>query len=356
VVGWHIGAKELGHSAAVAAGVQMKRRDAIVGLVVAAMLSRAQAQERRKVYRIALVSQFPVDMSANASDPAVARAWGALFDELRRLGYVEGQNLALERYVGDGEPEHLPELAADAVRRDPDLIYTFSPEMLLALKAATTTIPVVGLTGDAVELGIISSLARPGGNITGSSVDAGAEVWGKRFDLLREAVPKLSRLGFVITTTRWGDRRTAFLRDVAKNANISLVGSPINKINEDAYRGAFVAMVQQGAEAVYVGDEPEHFVNMRLCVQQATTFRLPSLYSWREAVEAGGFMAYAFELSDLIRRNANIIDLILKGANPGDIPFYQARQYNLIINLKTATTLGITIPASLLARADEVLE
>jgi putative ABC transport system substrate-binding protein len=146
------------------------------------------------------------------------------------------------------------------------------------------------------------------------------------------------------------------VREAAKNANISLVGSPISEINDDAYSRAFVAMVQDGAEAVYVGDEPEHFVNMRLCVQLATKFRLPSLYSWREAVEAGGFMAYAFELSDLIRRNADIIDLILKGANPGDIPFYQARQYNLIINLKTAKALDLTIPPSLLARADEVIE
>jgi putative ABC transport system substrate-binding protein len=211
-------------------------------------------------------------------------------------------------------------------------------------------------TGDAVELGIISSLARPGGNITGSSIDAGAEVWGKRFDLLPEAVPKLSRLGFVITTTRMGNSRTAFVRDAAKSANISLVGSPISEINEGAYRRAFVAMVQEGAEGVYAGDEPEHFTYMRLCAQLATKTRLPSIYSWREAVESGRLMAYAFELSDLIRRNADIIDLILKGANSGDIPFYQARQYNLIINLKTAKLLDMTMPPSLLARADEVIE
>jgi putative ABC transport system substrate-binding protein len=296
-------------------------------------------------------------MSAIAADPAVARAWGALFGELRRLGYVEGQNLVFERYNGDGRPEHFRELAADVVRRRPDLIYTFVTELLLAFKAETTTIPIVGLAGNPVGLGIISSLSRPGGNITGSSVDAGIEVWGKRLDLLREAIPRLSRLGFLVTTTRWMYREAELLKDVSEKAGITLVGSPLDSpVDEAAYRRAFATMAQESLDAVFVGDEPEHFVNLRLIVELAEKGRLPSLYAWREAVEIGGFIAYAFELLELVRHNADVIDQILKGAKPGDIPFYQARKFELVINLKTAKALGITVPASLLARADEVIE
>jgi putative ABC transport system substrate-binding protein len=335
----------------------MHRRDVIAGLLVAATFGRAHAQQTGKVYRIALVGPAGVDMSATAADLVVARTWGAFFGELRRLGYVEGENLVVERYNGDGRPEHFRELAVDVVRRTPDLIYTFIPEFLLAFKAETTTIPVVGLTSNPLGLGIISNLARPGGNITGSSVDAGIEVWGKRFDLLREAIPRLSRLGFLVTTTRWRYREAELVKDVSEKGGITLVGSPLDSpVDEAAYRRAFGTMAQEGVDAVFVGDEPEHFLNIPLIVALAEKGRLPSLYAWREAVEIGGFMAYAFELLELVRHNADVIDQILKGAKPGDIPFYQARKFELVINLKTAKALGIEIPASLLALVDEVIE
>jgi putative ABC transport system substrate-binding protein len=335
----------------------MHRRDVIAGLLVAATFERAQAQQTGKVYRIAIVRPAGSDMSGTSRNPALARVYGAFFEELRRLGYVEGQNLVVERYSGEGRPESLRTLARDVVRRSPDLIYASSPDSLLALKAATATIPIVGLTGDPVALGIVSSLSRPGSNITGSSVDAGIEVWGKRFDLLREAIPRLSRLGFLLTPTRLGDRGAAFLTEFSKKAGITLVGAPlVGPISGDSYRRAFAVMAQEGAEAVFVGDEPEHFGNLRLIVELAEKGRLPTLYAWREAVEIGGLMAYAFEFLELFRHNADVIDQILKGAKPGDIPFYQARKFDLAINLKTAKTLGLEIPASLLARADEVIE
>jgi putative tryptophan/tyrosine transport system substrate-binding protein len=229
--------------------------------------------------------------------------------------------------------------------------------LLLAFKATTTTIPIVGATTDPVALGIVSSLARPGGNITGISVDAGIEVWGKRLDLLKEAVPRLSRLGFLVTRSLLGKRGAAILKEAAGRRAISLIGSPLDSpIEEAGYRRAFAAMAQEGANAILVGAEPEHWGHMRLIVELAEKSRLAAIYAWREAVEIGGFMAYGYDILDIFRRIPHVIDQILKGAKPGEIPFEQAQKFDLVINLKTAKTLGIELPGSLLARADEVIE
>jgi putative ABC transport system substrate-binding protein len=338
----------------------MNRRNIVVGLLSSAtLLGRAHAQQSGKVYHVTVTSPNvqPSDMSDASPDQALARVWGAFFGELRRLGYVEGKNLVVERYSGEGRVERFRELATNVVRRNPDLIYTFSPEMLLAFKAATTTIPIVGLTSDPVASDIVPSLSRPGGNITGSSVDVGPDIWGKRLELLNEAIPKLLRLGFIITTTSLGKRGLALLTEASRERGISLVGSPLDSpISEAAYRHSFATMAQEGADAVFVGDEPEHFIHLRLIAELAEKARLPTVYAWREGVEAGGFMAYAFELLDLFRHNADIIAKILAGAKPGDIPFYQARKFELSFNLKTAKALGLTVPPSLLALADEVIE
>jgi putative tryptophan/tyrosine transport system substrate-binding protein len=338
----------------------MNRRDIVVCLLWSAvLLGRVHAQQTGKVYHVAVISPNtqPSEMSEASHDQVLARLWGAFFGELRRLGYVEGKNLVVERYSGEGRVERFRDLASGVVRRNPDVIYTFSPDMLLALKAATTTIPIVGLTGDPVALGIVPSLSRPGGNITGDSVDVGPDIWGKRLELLNEAVPKLSRLGFIITTTSVGKRGLALLTEASRERRISLVGSLLDSpISEAAYRQSFATMAQEGADAVFVGDEPEHFIHLRLIAELAEKARLPTVYAWREGVEAGGFMAYAFELLDLFRHNAYLIAKIFVGAKPGDIPFYQARKFELSFNLKTARALGIKIPGSLLAVADEVID
>jgi putative ABC transport system substrate-binding protein len=338
----------------------MNRRDIVVCLLCSAvLLGRVHAQQTGKVYYIAIIAPVgqPSDISEASPDPGLARAFGAFFGELSRLGYVEGKNLVVERYATEGRVEPFRELASIIVRRNPDLIYTTSPDMLLAFKGSTTTIPIVGLTGDPVALGIVPSLSRPGGNITGSSVDAGPDIWGKRLELLSEAVPKLSRLGFIVTTTSWGKRGLALLTEASRERGLSLVGSPLHSpTSEAAYRQSFATMAQEGADAVFVGDEPEHFPHRRLIAELAETSRLPTVYAWREGVEAGGFMAYAFELLDLFRHNADIIAKILAGTKPGDIPFYEARKFELSFNLKTAKALGIKIPDFLLAVADEVID
>jgi putative tryptophan/tyrosine transport system substrate-binding protein len=338
----------------------MNRRDIVVCLLCSAvLLGRAHAQQTGKGYHVAVVSPNaqPSDLSEASHDQAMARFWGAFFGELHRLGYVEAKNLVVERYSGEGRVERLRDLASGVVRRNPDLIYAVGPDVLLAFKAATTTIPIVGITNDPVALGIVPSLSRPGGNITGSSVEVGPEIWGKRLELLNEAVPKLSRLGFILTTTSLGQRGLALLTDASRERGITLVGSPLHSpISEVAYRQSFATMSQAGADAVFVGDEPEHFVHQRLIAELAETSRLPTVYPWREGVEAGGFMAYAFELLDLQRHNADIIAKILAGAKPGDIPFYQTHKFELSFNLKTAKVLGIKIPGFLLAVADEVID
>jgi putative tryptophan/tyrosine transport system substrate-binding protein len=249
----------------------MNRRDIVVCLLWSAvLLGRVHAQQTGKVYHIAVIAPKPSEMSERGHDQAEARVWAVFFNELRRLGYVEGKNLVVERYSSEGRIEQFRDLASGVVRRNPDLIYTIGPDMLLAFKAANTAIPIVGLTSDPVALGIVPSLSRPGGNITGSSVDAGPDIWAKRLELLNEAVPKLSRLGFIITTTSLGKRGLALLTEASGKRGISLVGSPLNNpISEATYRQSFATMAQQGADAVFVGDEPEHFTRLRLIAELA---------------------------------------------------------------------------------------
>jgi putative ABC transport system substrate-binding protein len=221
----------------------MNRRDIVVCLLCSAvLLGRVHAQPTGKVYHVAVVGPNvqPSDMSEASHDQAMARLFGAFFGELRRLGYVEGKNLVVERYSDR-------DLASGVVRRNPDLIYAVGPNLLLAFKAATTTIPIVGITSDPVALGIVPSLSRPGGNITGSCVDVGPDIWGKRLELLNEAVPTLSRLGFITTTTSLGKRGLALLTEASRECGISLVGSPLQSpISEAAYRQSFATMAQEG--------------------------------------------------------------------------------------------------------------
>jgi ABC-type uncharacterized transport system substrate-binding protein len=187
----------------------MRRREFIAGLVLAAAARRARAQQIGKVYRVAIVS--PARSVAEMSE-TVSTALRAFLGELRRLGYVEEQNLVVERFSLGGWSEHYRELVGAVVRSNPDAVLTTSSSLLLEFKAQTTTIPIVGAVNDPLGLGIVPSLARPGGNITGVSVDAGIEIWGKRLDLLREAIPKLSRVGILVTPTPPGDRGAAMLK------------------------------------------------------------------------------------------------------------------------------------------------
>jgi putative ABC transport system substrate-binding protein len=333
----------------------MRRRELIAGLLLAATTGRAQAQQSAKVYHIAIV--HPSAPVAELTETGTAR-FVALFKELRRLGYVEGQNILVERYSGAGRTQHYSELASEVVRKKPDLIFTNTSRMVQNFKAATATIPIVGLMADPVPMGIVDSLARPGGNITGVCVDAGLEIQGKRLELLREAVPGISRVGFLASRDVWENPLgIAALRPAAERMGVSIIGPPLEGTLEEAeYRRVFDAMIEGHPDAVIVSDQTENSSNARLIVELAAKSRLPTIYPYREQVEAGGLMAYATDLSDLYRRAAGYVDQILKGAKPGEIPIYLAVKFELIVNVKAAKAIGLTIPPSLLLRANEVIE
>jgi putative tryptophan/tyrosine transport system substrate-binding protein len=337
----------------------MNRRNVIAGLLAAGTMGRAQAQQTGKVYRIAIVTPAtPVaEIGENNRNPYVAQAYRAFFDELRRLGYVEGQNLVVERYSGEGRVERFPALAADVVGHKPDVIWTIGPQVLLAVKAVTATIPIVALTDDPLGYGIVPSLARPGGNITGVSADPALDLWAKPLELLKEVIPTLSRVGFLVTRDVLGSRGAAVVREASKKLGISLVALPLDSpIDEAAYRRAFAAMAQEDVEAVYVTPGGETDANARLIVDLAEKDHLPATYGSRGYADVGGLMATTYDLFELVHHNVLQIDRILKGATPGDIPFYQGTKFYLIINLKTARALGLAIPPAILARADEVIE
>jgi putative tryptophan/tyrosine transport system substrate-binding protein len=333
----------------------MNRRVVIAGLLLSAAIRPLYAQQSDKVYRIAIVSPSTPVIEINETNSI----YGPLLEELRRLGYVEGQNLVIDRYSGEGRSEHYREVIRDVVRSNPDAVFTTQGQLVMEFKAQTETVPCVCGMIDPVGFGVVPSLARPGGNITGIDADAGLQTWGKRLGLLKEAVPTLSRVGLLIVPNALGQRGVAVLKDAADKAKLALVDSPLmNPFDEEAYRRAIASLVQAGAEAVYVGDQYENWTNRRVIVELAEKYRLATIFAYgvQDSVQIGGLMTYSPDWLDQFRQGARQIDQILKGTKPGDIPFYQARKYSLAINLKTAKTLGIEIPNSILAQADEVIE
>jgi putative tryptophan/tyrosine transport system substrate-binding protein len=201
-------------------------------------------------------------------------------------------------------------------------------------------------------------LARPGGNVTGVSVDAGLEVWGKRLELLREAVPEsVSGVGYLASRDTLRNSQATAVQQAAKQLGILLIMIPLEgTVQEAEYRRAFEAMTQGHAHAIIISDQVENYAHRRLIVDLAKDNRLPAVYPWRGYAEVGGFMAYGINNADMFLRAAGYVDQILRGTKPGDIPIYQPTKFELVINLKTAKALGLDVPPTLLARADEVIE
>ena len=334
----------------------MRRREFLWLLCYGVAASRpcvVLAQQATKVYRIAIVNSVEPVSEINESN----WFYRPFFEELRRLGYVEGQNLVVERYFAGelSRGQQYSEVISNVVRSNPDVIFTAIVNLLLALKAQTTTIPIVTAVYDPVSWGFAESLAHPGGNITGTAVLI--ETWGKRLGLLKEAIPKLSRVGLLVPPTLVGQRGTAILKEASEKAGVSLVLAPLDSpYDETVYRRAFAAMVQEGVEAVYVGEQVENWANRRLIVELAERHGLPAIYFYREFVDIGGLMAYEPDVADYFGHAADAVVQILKGTKPGDIPFYVVRKFNFVINMKTAKALNLDIPPTLLAQADEVIE
>lgn len=333
----------------------MRRRRFItlLGGAVAVWPIVARAQQPAKMKRIAFVNSAGKVSRISVSS---APQYRAFFEELGRLGYVEGQNLGVERYSGEGRPERYAELARDVVNTHPDLILAVGARLSLDFKMATTTVPIVTMIVDPIALGLVASIARPGGNITGVAIAAGLEIIGKRMGLLVEATPKLSTVGYLASRPFWEDPRGTATREAAKRAGVALSPAMLDAFNEAEYQRVFRSMEQDRADGLMVSDEPEHVTYRATILELAAKGRIPAIYPNRDFVEAGGLMAYSPDLADIFRRVANLIDKILRGANPGDIPFYQPTKFELSINLKTAKALGLEMPAMLLGRADEVVE
>jgi putative tryptophan/tyrosine transport system substrate-binding protein len=335
----------------------MKRREFIATLGgAAAWPVVARGEQGGRVYRIAWVHpSAPIsDLTENSS----SRTYRAFVGEFRRLGYVEGQNLTFDRYSGEGRPERYADLARDVVARKPDVVFTIGNAIPRQLQLASATIPIVAIVADPIASGFSTSLAHPSGNLTGVSIDAGIEIWGKRLALLKEAVSRLSSAGFLSSKRVWNDQgQMAPLREAATQLGVSLVGCTLNgALQESDYRHAFAVMPQDRLDALVVGSEPENVTNRKLIVELVAKAKLPAIYSVREFIEPGGLMAYGADRADTYRQAARQIDQVLKGAKPSDVPFLQQTKFELVVNLKTAHALGIIISPSLLARADEVIE
>jgi putative ABC transport system substrate-binding protein len=331
----------------------MRRRDFTIGLLLAGAAGTVRAQGPAKQHRIAIVIlAAPV---TSISDTG-AHAWQAFFEELRRLGDFEGQNLTVDRYTGEGRPEGYADLAREVVNQKPDAIVASNDAIARAAHAATGTIPIVWIGGDPIQAGLAMSLARPGGNITGVTVYVGYEIWGKRLQILNEAVPAASKVAYL--TTRVSQvAEGQQLREAGQRLQISVIELPLEEVSSTALQRAFAEIAQQQSDEVIVNSNSLLAAYRQLIVELAEKSRLPALYPWREYVEAGGLMAYASDNRELWRRMADDVHQILNGAKPpGDIPIYQPNKFELVINLKTAKALGLDISPALLGRADEVIE
>jgi len=334
----------------------VRRREFIMLLGGAAVAWPLAARAQRPaMHRIAVVT--PSGALADVSENSVFTGWSALLKELPRLGYVEGKNLIVERYSGGGQEERLGELAHEVVHTGPDVIVTSGNALAMAFKTATPTIPVVGVAADPVAYGLTTSVARPGGNFTGVSVDAGIGLVAKYFEMVRETVPLATKVGFLATRQDWDQARRRTLSEITGQAGVLLLGPPLaSPINEGEYRRVLLTMAQEHAGAVIVSGQTENFGNRWAIVGLAEETRLPMVYPYREFVEVGGLMSYGTNIPDAFRRLAGYVDRILERARPGYLPIYQATKLELVLNMKTAKALGLTFPTSLLVRADEVIE
>jgi putative tryptophan/tyrosine transport system substrate-binding protein len=283
--------------------------------------------------------------------------WAGFRQGLRDLSYIDGRTILIEWRWTEGKAERAPELAAELVRFQPDVVVTSGPQPSAAAKAATATIPIVFIAvADPIGAGLVTTLARPGGNITGLATLVGTGFTGKQLEVLKEALPQVSRVDMLINPTNAMHRQIVAndLPDAAERLRLTL--PTVEARAAEALEGAFETVVRSRAGAIFVLGDPLVFVHRARVAELAAKHRLPAMYLSRESVEAGGLMAYGPSFHDLGRRAAGYVDRILRGAKPADLPVEQPTKFELLINLKTAKTLGLTIPPSLLQRADQVIE
>jgi putative ABC transport system substrate-binding protein len=327
-------------------------RREFLGTLAGGLLAAPLAAEAQQAGKIARIGYLAPNRAASPHMPEAFR------QGLRDLGYVEGRNVMIEYRSAEGKLERLPALAAELVALKVDVIVASSTVGALAAKQATTTIPIVFIAvGEPVTSGLVTSLARPGGHVTGLS-NLGPELVGKCLELLTQAVPGVSRIAVLWNPGAMGERAQ---KDMLKEAEVAARAlrvrlQVVEARGPDDIDMAFSDMTRARAGALTALTSTMFLSERRRLVDLAAKHRLPAAYPWREFVDAGGLMAYGPNLADLYRRAATYVDKILKGAKPGDLPVEQPTKFELVINLKTAKALGLTIPPSVLGRADEVIE
>jgi len=321
----------------------MKRRTFIALLGGAAawpLVARAQ-QRTSKIPRIGIIDD--------------AAIWDHFRQGLRDLGYIEGQTVAIEYRSAEGKPDRLAAAASELARLPVDLIATYGTAASFAAKQATTAIPIVMLAiGDPVRSGLVASLARPAGNITGNTI-LGPEIAAKRLQLFKEVIPTISRLAFL-----WNPNNAshaAYLEEwksAARALSVKMLFVAVG--SSDEFDSAFAAMVRDRSDGFTMTADPLHQLHIGWIIDFLANNRLPGMYQVRENVSAGGLMSYGASLPDLFRRGASYVHKILQGTRPAELPLEQPVKFDLSINLKTAKALGLTIPESFILRADEVIE
>ena len=324
----------------------MNRRALIGGAAAAALGPRA-------AYARAPATARRVGLLMTTTPTAAAHIVVAFADGLRQLGHMEGRNVVFEYRWAEGRPERFAGMAADLVRQPVEVIVASSQAAALAAQRATTTIAIVMVNAaDPVGAGLVASLARPGGNVTGLSQQLTREIRAKQLQLLKEMLPKMSRVGVLrgtATTVGLGEYETA-----GQTLEVRVQGVEIRSRND--LESAFAAMARERIDALLVSADPFLFTERQRVVELAREHRLAGMYSTREYAEAGGLMSYSARLSEQFRRAAIYVDKILRGASPATLPVEAPSHYELVINVTTAKALGLTIPPSLLHRADQVID
>jgi putative tryptophan/tyrosine transport system substrate-binding protein len=334
----------------------MRRREFLASLAGASTLPIGAAAQQRRLPLLAMV--HPSNrVEVMSRSPRLNEGNRAFLDELARLGYVEGETIRIDRWTAEGKAERFAALAQEVAQSRPDVIHTISARLTQHLKAASSEIPIVAMTADPVAWGLAASLARPGGNVTGVTADVGTELVTKHLELLRELTPTASRLGLLAPTALLDSVYARALRDAAQKVGVAIIPLPLESpINEAEYRRVFAAIPANQVHGVIVGDAPENFANRSLIFELMADYRLPAIYAAADYARSGGLLSYGTVFTDLMRRMAQFVDQILKGAKPSEMPFEQPTRLHLVINLKAAEKARIAIPPTLLARADEVIE
>ena len=333
----------------------MDRRGFLAGSVtLLATPLTGEAKQTRRVWRVGMLYGASPASDMVGPNPN-SRSARALLQGLRELGYVYGQNLVTEPRSAEGVPERLPALATELVRVPVDVIVVSSPPTARAAQQATRTIPIV-LAGmpDPIGLGLVGSLARPSGNVTGLSSAAGPEIVGKRLELLKEIAPRMSRVAYIASRDSWESPTGLHTQAAARALGVTLVHTEVSK--PEQLPDALATITRERPHALLVQPSAANLVRRQIIADFAATQGLPAMYGATDFVDAGGLIAYGQNLAELYRRAATYVDKILKGTKPADLPVEQATTFELVINLRAAKGLGLTIPPSLLARADQVIE